>query len=73
MILFVVTRSPIKAIASVQRAGNGMWKTGVNDYNVLFVKKLSQNMTILFSFVILIRNLRNQQLEISVKFIVVKT
>ena len=28
--VFLVTRSPIKAIASVQRAGNGIKKTGVN-------------------------------------------
>ena len=35
--LFVVTRSPIKAIASVQREGNGIYKTGVNGYNVPFV------------------------------------
>ena len=32
--LLVVTRSPIKAIAS---AGNGLQKTGVNRYNVTFV------------------------------------
>ena len=37
VMLFVVTRSPIKAIASVQRAGNGIQKTGVNGYNVPFV------------------------------------
>ena len=36
--LFVVTRGLIKAIASVQRAGNGIQKTGVNSYNVPFVK-----------------------------------
>ena len=35
--IFVVTRSPIKAITSVQRAGNGIQKTGVNDYNASFV------------------------------------
>ena len=35
VMLFVVTRSPIKA--SVQRAGNGIQKAGVNGYNVLFV------------------------------------
>ena len=35
--LLVVTRSPIKAIASVKRAGNGIQKTGVNRYNVRFV------------------------------------
>ena len=35
--LFVVKRSPIKA-TSVQRAGNGIQKTGVNGYNVPFVK-----------------------------------
>ena len=39
-----------------------------------FVKyDYGQNMTNLFSLVILIRNQQNQQLEISVKFIVVKT
>ena len=37
MMLFVVTRSPIKAIASVQCAGNGIQKTGVNGYNVAFI------------------------------------
>ena len=37
VMLFVVTRSPIKAITSVQRAGNGIQKTGVNGYNVPFV------------------------------------
>ena len=37
VMLFVVTRSPIKAIASVQRAENGIQKTGVNGYNVPFV------------------------------------
>ena len=37
MILFLVTRSPIKAITSVQRAGNGIRKTEVNGYNVPFV------------------------------------
>ena len=36
-VLFVVTRSPIKAIESAQRAGNGIQKTEVNGYNVLFV------------------------------------
>ena len=35
--LFVVTRSPIKMIASVQRARNDIQKTGVNGYNVPFV------------------------------------
>ena len=35
--LVVVTRSPIKTIASVLFAGNGMQKTGVNGYNVPFV------------------------------------
>ena len=34
--LLVVTRSSIKVIASVQRAGNGVEKTGVNGYNVPF-------------------------------------
>ena len=34
---FVVKRSPIKA-TSVQHAGNGIQKTGVNGYNVPFVK-----------------------------------
>ena len=38
MILFVVMRSPIKAIMSVQRAWNGIQKIGVNGYNVSFVK-----------------------------------
>ena len=37
VMLFVVTRSPIKAIAKVERAGNGVQKTGVNGYNVPFV------------------------------------
>ena len=37
VMLFVVMRSPIKAITSVQRAGNGIQKTGVNGYNVPFV------------------------------------
>ena len=35
--LFVVTRSSIKAIASVPRAENGVYKTGVNGYNVPFL------------------------------------
>ena len=34
VILFTVTRSPIKGITSVQCAGNGIQKTGVNGYNV---------------------------------------
>ena len=38
--LVVVTRTPIKAIASVQRAGKGIQKTGVNSYNVPFVNML---------------------------------
>ena len=37
VMLFVVTRSPIKAIAKVERAENGVQKTGVNGYNVPFV------------------------------------
>ena len=37
VMLFVVTRSPIKAAKSVQRAGNGIQMTGVNGSNVLFV------------------------------------
>ena len=37
VMLFLVTRSPIKAITSVQRAGNGIQKTEVNGYNVPFV------------------------------------
>ena len=37
VILFVVTRSPIKAIASVQCVENGIQKTGVNGYNVPFM------------------------------------
>ena len=36
VMLFLVTRSPIKAITSVQYAGNGVQKTGVNGYNVAF-------------------------------------
>ena len=42
--LFVVTRSPIKAITNVQRAGNGIQKTGVNGYNVPFVNNGFTNM-----------------------------
>ena len=38
--LVVVTRTPIKAIASVQRAGKGIQKTGVNSYNVPFVNSV---------------------------------
>ena len=37
--LFVVTRSPIKAIASVQRAGNGIQKTGMNGCKCLICKQ----------------------------------
>ena len=37
VMLFMVTRSSKKAITSVQRAGNGIQKTGVNGYNVPFV------------------------------------
>ena len=36
--LFVVRGSPIKLITSTQRAGIGIQKTGVNGYNVPFVK-----------------------------------
>ena len=35
--LFVVTKSLIKAITGVQRGGNGIQKTGVNGDNVPFV------------------------------------
>ena len=44
VMLLVVSRSPIKAIVSVQRAGNGIQKTGMNGYNVPFVSSVSQNM-----------------------------
>ena len=37
VMLFAVTRSPIKAIASVQYMGNGIQRTEVNDCNVPFV------------------------------------
>ena len=53
--LFVVTRNPIKAIVSVQHAGNGMQKTGVNGYNVPFVK--SGFTKHVFTFINLIFNL----------------
>ena len=35
--LFAVTRSPIKEIASVQRAGNDIQKMEANGYNVPFL------------------------------------
>ena len=38
--LFAVTRSPIKAITSVQCVENGIQKTGVNDCNVPFVNNV---------------------------------
>ena len=37
MMLLVVTRSLIKVITSVQRAGNGIQMAGVNGYNIPFV------------------------------------
>ena len=37
MMLVVVTRNPIKGIVSVQRARNGVLKTGENGSNVPFV------------------------------------
>ena len=52
--LFVVTRSPIKVITSVQRVGNGIEKMGVNGYNVPFVKN---GFTIMFLRLNLIFNL----------------
>ena len=47
VILFVVTTSPIKAIASVQSAGNGIQKTGENGCNVPFVNIYFTNLTVL--------------------------
>ena len=52
--LFVVTRSPIKVITSVQRVGNGIEKMGVNGYNVPFV---NSGFTIIFLRLNLIFNL----------------
>ena len=52
--LFVVTRSPIKVITSVQRVGNGIEKMGVNGYNVPFV---NNGFTIIFLRLNLIFNL----------------
>ena len=52
--LFVVTRSPIKVITSVQRVGNGIEKMGVNGYNVPFV---NNGFTIMFLRLNLIFNL----------------
>ena len=52
--LLMVTRSPIKVITSVQRAGNGIQKMGVNGYNVPFV---NNGFTIMFLRLNLIFNL----------------
>ena len=40
VMLLVVSESPIKAIVSVQRAGNGIQKTGMNGYNIPFVNSV---------------------------------
>ena len=52
VMLFVITRSPIKAIASVQHAGNGTQKTGVNGYNVPFMNNDFTKHVFTFKFLI---------------------
>ena len=39
VMLFMATRSPIKAITSVQRVGKGMQKTRVNGFNETMVSR----------------------------------
>ena len=39
VMLFMATRSPIKAITSVQRVGKGMQKTRVNGFNETMISR----------------------------------